>query len=210
MPRYNKIWDVGKVLQHIRCMSDSKELSIKDLTLKLVMLVALTTAARGQSLHLLDLRGMVQEDKSLVFVISNNIKQSRPTSSLSDRILKLKAYPSEERLCVFQTCLVYIEKTSLLRGTETQLFLTHQKPYKKASKDTIRRWIQSVMKAAGIDVSVFKPHSVRTAATSKAKANNASLDEIMKTAGWSSAATFAKYYDKQIESDVTFSDTVLG
>ena len=32
----------------------------------------------------------------------------------------------------------------------------------------------------------------------------------MKTAGWSSAATFAKFYDKEIVSDVTFSDAVLG
>ena len=41
-------------------MGNSQELSIKDLTLKLVMLVALTTAQRGQSLHLLDTLNMVQ------------------------------------------------------------------------------------------------------------------------------------------------------
>ena len=66
------------------------------------------------------------------------------------------------------------------------------------------------MMLAGVDVSVYKPHSVRSAATSKAKTNHASLDEIMKTAGWSSAATFAKFYDKEIVSDVTFNEAVLG
>ena len=66
------------------------------------------------------------------------------------------------------------------------------------------------MKLAGVDVSVYKPHCVRSAATSKAKTNHASLDEIMKTAGWSSAATFATLYDTEIVSDVTFNEAVLG
>ena len=64
------------------------------------------------------------------------------------------------------------------------------------------------MQAAGVDVTIYKPHSVRSAAASKAY--HATLDEIMKTAGWSSAGTFAKFYDKEIVSDVTFSDEVLG
>ena len=40
-----------------------------------------------------------------------------------------------------------------------------------------------MMIKAGIDINVYKPHSVRSAATSKAKAANASLVEIMQTAG---------------------------
>ena len=70
--------------------------------------------------------------------------------------------------------------------------------------------MQSVMQSAGMDVTIYKPHSVWAAAASKAKANHATLDEIMKIAGWSSGATFAKFYDKEIVSDVTFSDAVLG
>ena len=66
------------------------------------------------------------------------------------------------------------------------------------------------MKLAGVDVSVYNSHSVCSTATSKAKTNHAPLDEIMKTAEWSSAATFAKFYDKEIVSDVTFNEAVLG
>jgi len=210
MPRYNKIWDVNTLLQYIHSMDDSKDLSLKDLTLKLVMLITLTTACRGQSLHLLDLEAMVKEDSSFTFMINSNIKQSKPTSSSAHRVIKLKAYPLDSKLCVFYTCSVYIEKTRLLRGKETCLFITHQKPHKRASRDTIRRWIHSIMKMAGLDVNAYKPHSVRSAATSKAKANHASLDDIMKAAGWSSATTFAKFYDKQIEDGVTFAESVLG
>lgn len=52
LPRYSKTRDVNSVLQYISSMGDSQDLSLKDLTLKLTMLVALTTAQRGQSLHL--------------------------------------------------------------------------------------------------------------------------------------------------------------
>ena len=61
LPRYSKTWDVNLVLQYLGAMGSSQELSLKHLTLKLVMLVAITTAQRGQSLHLLDTLNMVQE-----------------------------------------------------------------------------------------------------------------------------------------------------
>ena len=114
MPRYNKTWDDNVVLQYLRGMGKATELSIKELTLKLVILIAITSTCREQTTHLLDLKGLVKENNCFVFIIDSNIKQSRPTSSLSDCIVKFKAYPLEEKLSVFHTCSVYIEKTSPL------------------------------------------------------------------------------------------------
>ena len=65
------------------------------------------------------------------------------------------------------------------------------------------------MQLSGVDVAVYKPHNVRSAASSKAKANKASLLEIMKTAGWDSVATFARFYDKEINTTQAFSYIVL-
>jgi len=65
-----------------------------------------------------------------------------------------------------------------------------------------------MMIKAGIEINVYKPRSVRSAAASNAKAANASL--IMQTAGWSSAATFAKFYDREIEQSSSFADSVLS
>ena len=174
------------------------------------MLVALTTAQRGQSLQLLDTQNMVQEETAYTFTLNSNLKQSKPSKSTSDLVIKLNAYPYDCNLCVVNACSVYLARTKLLRGSEYRLFITHQKPHKKASRDTIRRWIQQIMIKAGIDINVYKPHSVGSAATSKAKAANASLVEIMQTAGWSSAATFAKFYDREIEQGSSFADSVLS
>lgn len=208
LPRYSKTWDVSIVLQHIKSMNETETLGLKELTLKFVMLVALTTAQRGQSLHLMDTSGMIKEEGSYTFLLGNNIKQSKPGNQSGLKI-KLRAYPQDPKICVVHTCSVYLDRTHAARGNETKLFVTHQKPHGRASKDTIRRWIQQIMKDAGIDISIYKPHSARAASTSKAKANNASLLEIMNTAGWKSAATFATFYDKHIESEQSFTQSVL-
>ena len=209
LPRYNKTWDVNTMLQYLLSLKDTNELSLKDITLKLVILVALTTAQHGQSLHLMDIANMVQEKDTLTFMLASPVKQTKPGRPLSELTVQLKAYPHDQKLCVVHTCMIYLEKTKKLRGKETQLFITHQKPHKKASRDTIRRWIQQIMASAGIDTTLFKPHSVRSAATSKAKLNNACTADILKTAGWTSATTFAKYYDKPIDIVETLSISVL-
>ena len=49
-----------------------------------------------------------------------------------------------------------------------------------------------------MDITIFKPRSTRAAATSKAKAVSVPIDEILKTAGWSSSRSFDRYYDKPV------------
>ena len=57
-------------------------------------------------------------------------------------------------------------------------------------------------------LSHLKPHSTRAAATSKAKTASVPIQEILKTAGWSSSRCFDKFYDKPVESS-TFASAVL-
>ena len=64
------------------------------------------------------------------------------------------------------------------------LFLITQKPYSAASKSTIATWIKLGLRLAGINLTLFTPHSTRGASTS-AVANRIQMDTIIKTAGWS-------------------------
>ena len=54
------------------------------------------------------------------------------------------------------------------------------------------------MTSAGVDTTILKPHSTRAAATSKAKTASVPIQEILKTAGWSSSRCFDKFYDKPV------------
>ncbi|CAB4013988.1 Hypothetical predicted protein [Paramuricea clavata] len=49
LPRYQDIWDMNIVLNHLKQSKIAKELSLKDLTLKLVMLMALLSGQRCQT-----------------------------------------------------------------------------------------------------------------------------------------------------------------
>ena len=54
MPRYTAVWNVNQVLDYLKTLYPVNGISLKSLTLKLTMLLALVTAQRGQSLLLLN------------------------------------------------------------------------------------------------------------------------------------------------------------
>ena len=54
------------------------------------------------------------------------------------------------------------------RQNETSLLISFVKPHKPVTRDTIARWICTVLKNYGIDTTVYKAHSTRAAATSVA------------------------------------------
>ena len=91
---------------------------------------------------------------------------------------------------------------------QSLMFITTQPPFREASQQTIARWIKLTLVRAGLDTSIFSPHSTRSAATNKAKSGNIPLLTILKTAGWSRESTFAKYYEKPIRNEGVFADAV--
>ena len=175
-PRYSWIWDVKIVLCYLQSLDPLAQLTLKDLTLKLVMLTALVTAKRGQTLHLLDLKFLTKAEGYVFEGFDNHLKQSRP--STKTLAIHLRNYLPDTRLCVVKTLEAYLDRTSDIRGEETRLVISFSKPHRKVSRDTITRWIKTVLCKAGIDTKVFKAHSTRAAAVSAAKRGDAPLHDI--------------------------------
>jgi len=140
-PKYTAIWDVQPVLKYLRKLSPVKHLKLKDLTMKLAMLVALTNAARVQSLHFLTVENIKKLRNEFVVQFSSLLKQNRPNYNVS--FMTLKAYPPDRRLCVFTVLKEYLCRTRSARNANgcKQLFISYVKPYDAVSKDTISRWI---------------------------------------------------------------------
>lgn len=134
------------------------------------------------------------------------LKQTRP--GFPNPTVTLIAF-RDSRLCVVTTLKEYISRTEPLRGSESQLFVSYTKPHKAVSRDTIGRWVKTVLSSAGIDTKRFKPPSTRAAAVSAASNASVSLDEIRSTAGWSSESTFAKFYNKPVVRESQFASSVL-
>ena len=143
---------------------------------------------------------------SYTFLFTKLLKQTRP--GFSNPAVTLTAF-RDSRLCVVTTLKEYISRTEPLRGSESQLLVSYTKPHKAVSRDTIGRWVKTVLSSAGIDTKKFKPHSTRAAAVSAASNASVSLDEILKTAGWSSESTFGKFYNKPVLRESRFPSSVL-
>ena len=158
----------------------------------------LITCQRVQTLSTLLITDLLwsKDRKVAVFRLSQVLKHSR-RGSLG--VITLKKFDDDPRLCVVRTLKFYLEKTSEIRkGNNTKLFLTTTPPYGSASSTTIARWTKETIAKAGIDISLFKAHSVRGASTSKLSSLHVPIQEIMRKAAWSSECTFRKYYEKPL------------
>ena len=92
----------------------------------------------------------------------------------------------------------YQEKTRVFRpilapSQPNQLLLSYRRPNAPVKSCTIARWIKSVLGKAGIDTSIFKAHSTRSASTSRALSSGVPLEEVLKMADWSGPSTFNRF-----------------
>lgn len=211
-PRYTSTWDTSIVLTHLKTLHPPKDISLQNLSYKLVMLCALVTGQRCQTLHLMNLGQMHKNpDTSYNFCIDQLVKQSAP--GREQPVLFIPRFMADSRLCVATILDEYLDRTSSLRGEEQQLFISYVKPHHGVSKDTIARWIRTVMQKAGIDTTLFKPHSTRAASTSKAHSCNVSLSAVMKAASWRSDCVFNTFYNKPVQPQqlsASFSQAILS
>lgn len=207
VPRYSFIWDVGKVLDYLRGLTPAHRLNLKQLTLKVCTLLALVTAQRIQTLSLLSIDNVRITIDRVEIAVTELLKQSRP-GNIGTK-LTLRALPGDKKLCIVHYLREYVNRTKPLRFLEKGLLLCYNQPHKKASKQTVARWIKVVLKNSGIDTEQFKAHSTRSAATSMAKKNNFPLTDILKQAGWKTETTFIKFYLKPTNDDSSFGNNVL-
>lgn len=125
-------------------------------------------------------------------------------------VVDYKAYPPDRRLCLVTDLKEYLKRTEELRENNTDLFISYIKPHNSLTKNTVSRWLKTVMFKSGIDVREYCVHSIRSASASKAKLCLVPIDDIWNSVGWTNARTFAKYYDKKIDSSNSFQSAVLS
>ena len=169
-PRYKEVWDVRLVLDFLRSLSPIASLGLRDITLKLCMLIALISAQRCQTLHLLRIDCMKFKSNSVTFTVKELLKQSKPGNT--GLTLNLKAYPPDRRLCICRVLKHYLLCTKPLRKNSKQLFISYRKPHEPVGKQTISRWLCKVLHQAGVDTSLYKAHSTRAASSSAARDRN--------------------------------------
>ena len=77
LSRYKVIWDVNIVLEYLRNFSADADLPLYMITYKLVMLLALTTRQRAQTLHAISIEDIKISANLIVIPIRTLLKHSR-------------------------------------------------------------------------------------------------------------------------------------
>jgi len=209
-PKYTFIWDVEVVLKYISNLKCNEQLSLKELTHKLTMLLALTAASRSSEIYLLNINFMIRKTESYIFSFDKLTKtwkkgQSPPT-------IEFMNFPENPKLCVVKTLDDYINLSKQWRLTKdhSQLLLSTLKPHKPVAKSTIAGWMKSVLKNSGIDTTIFSAHSTRSASTSKAQLSGLSISDILKRGNWSRKSTWQKHYKNFVKGTADSFQSSLG
>ena len=203
-------WNVSTVLSHIEGLGPNENLTLKVLTHKLVALLMLLALSRVHCIHAFSTDAMsdIESDTEIVFYPTVLLKHSR-AKFRGDPIV-YKAFPYDEKLCVVKTIKDYIARRNKLVTTDA-LLITYQKPHHPAHRDTVARWLKTLLCEAGIKN--YTAHSYRAASSNFAHLAKIPLKDILKQGQWSTrGTTWTRFYFKDRitdDNDTNFAENIL-
>ena len=208
VPKYTVIWEVEVVINFLKTMIPEDDLSNKDLTLKVVMLMALTSIKRCSELQMLDTQHMAVGENKVIFQPSERPKNCKKKGGKAPPVTFIT---SGGELCPVASIKSYLKRTNSWRkeNSESKFFLSHINPHKRVSASTIGRWLKTVLANVGVDISKFTAHSVRSASSSKVHTMGASVKEIMNCGNWNSSSTWQTFYNKPVTSELVRAQNAL-
>jgi len=209
-PRYSTTWNVDVVVRYFQTMGANDALPLKSLGQKLVLLMALVASSRVSELQALDLRYRVYRPEGVVFTRPTLGKKR--TVGAPPKEVMFGAFPDDDRLCVVRCLRQYESATQPYRrkeaGIPRPLFLSYIKPHKPVTAQRLAHWVKEILGKVGVDTSVFKAHSVRGASSTAASEKGVLIEDILRTADWSSDSTFRRFYYRPSHPS-SYAQTVL-
>ena len=198
-PRYAKIWDISLVFNFIVSLGDNATMPFINLSRKVATLLILLSGKRKNSIDSFDVDRMDLTPTSCTFIPGNLLKHSRPNFPIQP--ITYRHFPHKTSLCPVQAIAdYYVRRLELKMVTvNTKFFVISTPPYSPAHKDTIGNWVKWTLSNSGVNTNMYKPHSCRSASTSKASSLGMPLHTILQSADWSNEKTFYNYYKKVIE-----------
>ena len=216
-------WDLAVVLDGL-CKPPFEPLEsadLKVLSLKTVLLLALTTAKRVSDLEALSISSecLRFSDDGLTVWLKPNLKFVTKNLLVPLLPVELKAFrPPDERLhclCPVRALRLYLQKTKDSRAS-SQLFVSFGPGRSRSAvlRSSLSRWVVDAIKmaydSAGVPVPEgLRAHSTRGVAASWAVTRGVSVEEVCMVANWSSPSTFLTFYNLDVSAS-TMAHTVLG
>jgi hypothetical protein len=213
-------WDLFLVLKYLMLspFEPIETCSMKNLTLKTVFLVAMACARRTSGIHAIsgldkDIE-FTRDNKSMFLSFLPEFRAKNQIATTERQSFEIKALSDfvgcdeeDKFMCPVRSLKHYLKRTSPFRGFRRRLFISLNPGYEKdISKNTITRWLKSVILEAHKSVdkvtplSRFQTHEIRRLSTSLGLEKGVSLSHIMQTAFWRSESTFSSFYLRDIST----------
>jgi hypothetical protein len=160
-----------------------------------LLLLLLATGWRVNDAAKLGGKVRFDDEAAIFYFVEKRKCRIKGTYTVSQAV---KRFLSSPRLCPVEAISFFLKCERKVRANDDFLFVSSTG--RRATKDTLRRWVLFELKLAGIDASAG---SCRSASTSLALERNVPINIIMKSAGWSSENTFRQYYQKCVARGTT-------
>jgi integrase len=192
LPAYESAWSLDAIVDWIEALGPNSKLSMKLLRAKCIMLFKLITMARSADILAISWKTVKCQDSKLTGFYKRLKNYRRDVS----REFSLQKWDEYENLCVVRAWEEYLDRTKNIHRRNDRVFVGLQRPFKEITRETIAKTTLEAMANAGIDTSIFKSHSTRMAAATRALDNGATVDEVMRTGRWRSRSVFERFYNR--------------
>ena len=146
------MWDIETVQRYLRLLPIKKIFSTKMLTLKLTMLLALTSALRFSEIRHLGIRFYTKSERKFCCSVIQRTRTSKTNKPLP--VLEFERFQDENNICVFETLEEYILPRRE-KSNHTQLLLSYIDLHFSVKTCTLSRWISHALKYADINTEMF-------------------------------------------------------
>ncbi|RLU19489.1 hypothetical protein DMN91_008046 [Ooceraea biroi] len=137
-PRYDFIWDPAPVIANLATMFPYTSISLPAITKKLVLLLALESGQRAQTLAYIKISQLSFSRDKLLIRIPDRIKTSGP--GRAQPVLSFSRFLHRPELCIITLLEHYLDLTKELRPANCDsLFLSYVKLHKSVEVQTISR-----------------------------------------------------------------------
>ena len=202
-------WELSGVLQYLSGspFEPLRDATLKSLSYKTVMLVALASGKRCSEIHALSLSATKFSDTGVSlffrpdFIAKNESSTFRHSSLFIPKIGMHSSVPEDRVWCPVRALREYLRKTAHLRGDHDNIFLTFVEPHRPAAKVTLARWLVSVLVDSGAVDAGSNPraHSTRAVGSSWAFHKGLSVASICDSVCWKSQSTFSSVYYRNVD-----------
>ncbi|CAH3139680.1 unnamed protein product [Porites lobata] len=140
VPKYREAWDVNTVLEHLKTLHPAETLSLKLLSLKIVILMAVLSGQCCQTIHALTTKDMKTSNNKVMFIVNDLLKTTKPGKVCTKS--EFLSFDEDPRICVVRYLSEYLgiqRDTKNLSHDHHKLLVSYQKPHRPVSKDTVSR-----------------------------------------------------------------------